>query len=1525
MALRASLGLSSNIALLLAATALGQPTFSIDYQGPPKGTGDTCPPAMPITHADILLPTGGVPPALGFTGVPCISVSGGLMGLALPTWPPPVPPGAPGTVEVDALSYGVDSLLRPNDAPTTITWYFSVNEFAVGLPGPAPNVASQSAVLEAAADVFATTGLGPGPFCGGPIAGNLQVYDGNGLGGTRPGLGLLEPLPPAPGIPVGGEPGSNLDALDMDTPPGTYPIYFSLDSAFIDAAEALPNTGSALANGFGSGANVLMRTAPPPTGITVIYAGAFLLGLDLAGPGTDDLDALVLHENGVPGFQPPTNSYSWLNRVAPTDMLIFSVRAGSLVIGVPDSFCGIPITPNDLLIPPATPGLPPRRFIPGAVLGLAVMDELDALDVVVDCNGNGISDIRDVLVGGMSDCNNNLIPDSCETDCNSNGKPDDCDLNPADPDGNGSTSPDCNGNFIPDECEVMPLCLNPGNTCHDCQPNGKPDDCDLNPSDPDGNGQVSANCNGDAIPDECQIPPDCNNNGVVDNCEPDCNGNGIPDDCDINPSDPDGNGQVSANCNGNSVPDECEVAVGPIGFAAVVPYTATGASDSIVAADLDGDRDLDLVWPNFNTDNITIRWNDGAGSYPTTTNVNVGDGPVSVAVGDMNNDTDLDIVVVNRNARTVTVLQNNGLGTAWLPSTMNVSGTGPQNIVLADFDRDGRLDLAVTNPNDNNIRILIVGGFGTTVLSNNIVPVGGNPIGIAVGDYFLHGHLAIAVANFGSNSITVLHPDPTGGTYHVWATFQVDTGPYAVAFGDVDGRSGSGSPSVEDIIVAHAPTGSTSANNVSILPYPIFDGNTGNWVLPYSPVIYPVGTLPSAISLADLDRDGDLDIVAACRGSGGNGAGAYVLRNTTNLISMSFSSAVVFDPGTTERNLAVGNLNGDGYPDLALQGTTAARVMLSNYGSSSLDRNANGRPDECESDCNGNGIVDALDVDPPLAFEHAPHGLTNGGGEFVWLSDLDNDGDLDALTTSSQASTPLMMLLNNGDGAFPTRIEPTGLPPQGLPGIAVGRINADTLLDVACADSWNGRILVLRNTMSSGVLTFAAPQIVASGITPGVLAGGDLDGDGDFDLVFTDGSNDRIGILRNTTAGGTISYAAPTYVTTGDLPLRVYVANMDSDSDLDLLVIHYLTFDLRIYSNNGSGTFALSNTYFSGTRPISIDVGDLNLDNRPDVVLALQDSNNVTVRLNTGTGALGAPQEFVAGASPGSPAIGDFDGDGRPDIAVSNYMNTLQDSIAVLTNNGNTTFTAPVQFDTQHYTANALVAADVDRDGRMDLAVRAVGSVYGLMNRTLHVGTAPQTFTATPGTPIPSGPGQVTTPALPITAVQTIEDLDVRVNITHPFPGSLSLVLIHPNGTSVTLAQERSGFGSGFINTVFDEGAGYSFMAAQAPLTGRFRPSPGTLSALRGKPAAGGWLLRVIDSSPGDVGTIVDWSLTFRWRVPGCGDLTGDGVVNGGDAQAFTNCQIAGSATGACQAADLDGDGDVDAADLALFIAALLA
>ena len=129
-----------------------------------------------------------------------------------------------------------------------------------------------------------------------------------------------------------------------------------------------------------------------------------------------------------------------------------------------------------------------------------------------DCDENGVADRCDFAAGG--DANDNGILDACEyTDCNDNG------VNDPDDIANG-TSADCDGNAVPDECDI-------DNGAADCNGDGVMDVCDL-----------GEDCNGNSVPDACDI---------ADGIDDDCDGNGRPDACDIaDGGDANGNGELDA-------------------------------------------------------------------------------------------------------------------------------------------------------------------------------------------------------------------------------------------------------------------------------------------------------------------------------------------------------------------------------------------------------------------------------------------------------------------------------------------------------------------------------------------------------------------------------------------------------------------------------------------------------------------------------------------------------------------------------------------------------------------------------------------------------------------------------------------------------------------------------------------------------------------------------------------------------------------------------------------------------------------
>src|SRR5262249_13131518 len=149
---------------------------------------------------------------------------------------------------------------------------------------------------------------------------------------------------------------------------------FSLDASFVDPLTGVPNSGSAAANGVFPGAVLKKQLSGGPF---TVYAQPNQLGLDLLGPGSDDLDGLILSENGDGVFEPSHTPCDWVGRSSgvggATDMLLFSVRRGSAVVGMPDSIFGLPIEPGDVLTTPKVGGLSPFPgiFIAAEDLGLA--------------------------------------------------------------------------------------------------------------------------------------------------------------------------------------------------------------------------------------------------------------------------------------------------------------------------------------------------------------------------------------------------------------------------------------------------------------------------------------------------------------------------------------------------------------------------------------------------------------------------------------------------------------------------------------------------------------------------------------------------------------------------------------------------------------------------------------------------------------------------------------------------------------------------------------------------------------------------------------------------------------------------------------------------------------------------------------------------------------------------------------------------------------------------------------------------
>ena len=331
-----------------------------------------------------------------------------------------------------------------------------------------------------------------------------------------------------------------------------------------------------------------------------------------------------------------------------------------------------------------------------------------------------------------------------------------------------------------------------------------------------------------------------------------------------------------------------------VSFTDPTAYVVGDLPWSVAIGDLNGDSKRDLVVGSFFSDKVSVLLGDGAGGFGDATDFPAGDAPESVAIGDLNGDSMPDLVVANSGSDNVSVLLGDGAG-GFGDATDFPAGDAPESVAIGFLNGDSQPDLVVANSGSDNVSVLLgdgAGGFGDAT----DFPVGGSPNSVAIG--FLDGDSQpdLAVANTGSENVSVLLGDGAGG-FGDATDFPAGDEPLSVAIGDLNGDTTS------DLAVANWASG-----DVSVL---LGDGAGGFGAT----TNVPVGIRPSEVAIGDLDGDGHADLAVAMNWFPGmvsvllgDGAGG-------------FGAATDFLPGGafgTANSVAIGDLNGDSKPDLAV-------------------------------------------------------------------------------------------------------------------------------------------------------------------------------------------------------------------------------------------------------------------------------------------------------------------------------------------------------------------------------------------------------------------------------------------------------------------------------------------------------------------------------------------------------------------------------------------------------------------------------
>jgi Ca2+-binding RTX toxin-like protein len=275
--------------------------------------------------------------------------------------------------------------------------------------------------------------------------------------------------------------------------------------------------------------------------------------------------------------------------------------------------------------------------------------------------------------------------------------------------------------------------------------------------------------------------------------------------------------------------------------------------------------------------------------------------------------------------------------------------------------------------------------------------------------------------------------------------------------------------------------------------------------------------------------------------------------------------------------------------------------------------------------------------------------------------------------------------------------------------VAVGDVDGDGDLDLVTANLGSNNVSVLLNN-GQGSFSAATGSPFGAGSNPLSVTLGDFNEDGNLDLVTANqgenpfsGSNGTASVLLGT---GTGSFEPASSFTVGNSPTSVAVADFNRDNNLDFAVTNFalgnINSTVSVLFGNGTGSFPIVSTLNSGVSFFpSILAADFNNDNNPDIVIG-SGGPSVSLLLGNGTTSFQSPILSQTELSfPAPDAVGDFNGDGNQDLVVGSNSGA-EDEIAVLLGNGDGSFGSPSKFTVGG--GASVAVGDFDSDGNLDIA-----------------------------------------------------------------------------------------------------------------------------------------------------------------------------------------------------------------------------
>ena len=316
-------------------------------------------------------------------------------------------------------------------------------------------------------------------------------------------------------------------------------------------------------------------------------------------------------------------------------------------------------------------------------------------------------------------------------------------------------------------------------------------------------------------------------------------------------------------------------------------------------ADFNGDGKLDILGLKYYSHQppgvFEVRLGNGDSTFQPPQEFSTGLNPLFVQVADMDGNGTVDVVTANYGG-TVSVVKGNGDGTFAPEADYNASGN-PDGLAVGDINGDGKLDVVATHKTSNVFSLLLNNGDGTLQSAVDF-PSPGLPGPVAIADVNGDQKADVVVGASGRVSIFLGNGD---GTFQPRTDLTATNGVAALAVADLNGDRNL------DIVT-------TSSSDIASVFLGNGNGTFGSEI--DTPITGAIGPSKNIV-VADFNGDTKPDIAVASN----NGSNSEKFSGLTGNGDGTFLPAVLYEAGFAPNDVSVGDVNGDGAPDLIVPAT----------------------------------------------------------------------------------------------------------------------------------------------------------------------------------------------------------------------------------------------------------------------------------------------------------------------------------------------------------------------------------------------------------------------------------------------------------------------------------------------------------------------------------------------------------------------------------------------------------------------------